>query len=118
MKHPMKCIRLLPVALTLFVAGFGVSANANNFLTELKISSSETVPLPPGSWKLHWKNDFDFCRPENRAQCRDTDGRVLILTNQTPDNSPFQTIIVRHTNRRINNWNNNFCYSKTGNSFF
>jgi hypothetical protein len=118
MKHPMKCIRLLPVALTLFVAGFGVSANANNFLTELKISSSETVPLPPGSWKLHWKNDFDFCRPENRAQCRDTDGRVLILTNQTPDNSPFQTIIIRHTNRSINNWNNNFCYSKTGNSFF
>jgi hypothetical protein len=106
------------MVLTLFVAGFGASANSQTFLTELKISSTETVPLPPGSWKLQWKNDFDFCSPERRAQCRDTDGRVLILTNQEPDNSPFQTIIVRHTNRSINNWNNSSCYAKTGNLFF
>lgn len=114
----MNSLRFLSVALSLLLAGLGANASTTSFLAELKISSSETVPLPPGSWKLQWKNDFDFCRPENRSTCRDTDGRVLILTNQAPDNSPFQTVIVRHTNRSVNNWNNNFCYAKTGNSFF
>jgi hypothetical protein len=42
----------------------------------------------------------------------------MILTNQAPESSPFQAIIIRHSNRNVNNWNAKDCYSKTANAYF
>jgi hypothetical protein len=118
MKFFMKAVHLFFLALGLLLTSFGVHARAAEFLSEIKISNSETVSLPPGSWAIQWKNDFNFCGPNSSANCRQTDGRVLILTNQAPESSPFEAIIIRHTNRNVKNWDNTRCYSRTGNVFF
>ena len=116
MKFSIKADHLLILAFGLLSACLGVHAKEAEFLSEIKISKSEIVPLPPGSWTVQWKNDFNFCAPDRN--CRDTDGQVMILTNKAPEGSPFQAIIVRHTNRNANNLSSKDCYSKTANAYF
>jgi len=118
----MKSRSLLALFFTLWTLTVSMNVAASTVrsegLAELKISSSETVPLPPGSWSLQWKSDFNFCRPERRTECRDTLGRVLILTNDADNDSPFHAIIVRHSSRGNRNFSTQNCYSKNGQALF
>jgi hypothetical protein len=80
-------------------------------IKELRLSSREVLPLPPGSWKVAFKTDFNLCKPSDRARCRGTDGRALILQNLDPA-TPVRAIVIHHTNGTVRNWNTKFCYER------
>lgn len=87
-------------------------ANVPQFkgLNEVRFSSTESFPLPPGQWKLEWKDDFDFCNPE-RSACNDGDGRAMTLRNYDATGL-IHGIVIRHTNRAVRNWSTKFCYER------
>jgi hypothetical protein len=117
MLHLLEKIRR-GIALGFAVAIAGVPAlgatpttGSKNGLTELRLSSREVLPLPPGSWNIAFKTDVDFCKPSDRSRCRGTQGRALLLQN-TDTTTPVRTIVVHHTNTTVRNWSTKFCYER------
>jgi hypothetical protein len=112
----LKRLVKMPGVITLTLAISIVSAPAFGSapaggIKELRLSSSEVLPLPPGSWKVAFKTDFNLCKPSDRARCRGTDGRAILLQNLDPS-MPVRAIVVRHTNRNVVNWRTSWCYDK------
>ena len=95
------------------VIAFGASPATGGTagMSELRLSSREVLPLPPGSWKIAFKTDVNFCKPADRSRCRGTEGRALILQN-LDDTTPVRTIVIHHTNTPVRNWNTKWCYER------
>ena len=105
-------VLLVFILQTLIGTSYSISAehtnNQTNDLTELRLSDTERLPLPPGDWRIELKTDFDFCRPSK--QCSGTGGRAFLLHNLDLS-TPVRVIVVRHTNRGVRNWRLN-CYDR------
>ena len=92
------------------VAGSFASVPQFKGLNEVRFSSSESFPLPPGQWKLEWKDDFNFCPPK-KSSCADAEGRAIALRNYDASGL-VHGIIIRHTNRAVRNWSTKGCYER------
>ncbi len=78
----------------------------------LSISSRDNILLPKGKWEIKWVGNIDFCRPENRAQCRGTQGKAVALQNNEKNN-PVYSLLVRYTSSVISNWPGGICYTRS-----
>jgi hypothetical protein len=114
----MKIRAFILIFLLLPLTSFSKSIYVEDDVSFLRVFNKLGLPLPPGDWRIDWQNDFDFCNPNDRARCAGTDGRALVLSNQSPNESPFYAVVVRHTNRGVNNWSVGHCYSRNHHSFF
>ena len=79
-------------------------------IESVSLSQSEALPLPPGNWRLVWKDDYDFCFPTD-TKCTGGEGRALVLRNDDPL-SPIRGMIIRHTHRAVPNWSAKGCYGR------
>ena len=79
-------------------------------IESVSLSRSEALPLPPGNWRLVWKDDYNFCAP-TETTCTGKEGRALVLRNDDPL-SPIRGMIIRHSHRAIANWSAKSCYGR------
>ena len=82
-----------------------------NALVELRLSDHETIPLPPGEWRVMWKDVVDLCTRTARGCEGANSGRGLVLKNLDPK-SPIYAIAVRYTTAVGENWSDSGCYDK------
>jgi len=80
-------------------------------LKELRISNEETLPLPPGNWRVVFKTSLNLCRFGNNCE-----GQAFILNN-IDQKSVIRTIVVRRTSNRVKNWNTRWCYEEGAKKF-
>jgi len=78
----------------------------------LSISGRDNILLPKGRWEIKWVGNIDFCRPEDRAQCRGTRGKAVALQNNEKNN-PIYSLLVRYTSSVISNWPGGNCYTSS-----
>ncbi len=78
-------------------------------ISDFRISDGELLPLPPGQWRVRSNNPWGFCEPAKRPNCGDGMGRVVVLEN-TQNDTPVYSIVIRYTNTRVRNWSLNWCY--------
>jgi hypothetical protein len=69
----------------------GTDPSAQTF----RISARESLPLPPGTWRLSWQSGFDYC-PPGRQCGSDTSGRVYALENIDPKARIYALLVRRN----------------------
>ena len=103
----------ISIALCLLsVKGFSATPSTpkTGGVNEIRLSNSEVIPLPPGSWKVVWKDEVDLCANQS-ISCASLDGRVLVLQNLDPL-IPVYAFVLRYTNSTGRNWPDAGCYEK------
>lgn len=85
----------------------GTDPSAQTF----RISARESLPLPPGTWRLSWQSGFDYC-PPGRQCGSDTSGRVYALENIDPK-ARIYALLVRRNYGSVDRWPTHPCFKES-----
>ena len=88
-------------------------------VSEIPISSSLTLPIPSGEWRVHGKHEVSLCTGDlarNSSGCRG-DARAVVLVN-SKRNAEVAAIVIRYSKRSQGLWRFRAGCMDTGNESF